>query len=122
MTLEKKSITAIVLFFSVLTISLGLLGFGITETQNWLIPLATIVGGMILFFEVGFKIFANFHRIKTATAMQYISLVFGSLAILIGALTIPFVNITWEWLRVVGSSVLIVIGVLILAEWFTQRS
>lgn len=121
MALEKKSITALWIFFSFLVIVMGIVSFGLDYT-SWLAPTTSLFGGAILLLEVGIKRLTPLSSLRKLGSMQYITLVIGFLSIINGFLTLPAIDIKVLFLNQISGFVLIMVGIFIALEGLTQRS
>ena len=120
MTLEKRSMDIIAVFFSLMFVAFGLISFGL-DYSTWLLPVASVLGAFVLFTEVGWKRFSNLHSLKTLHAQQYLTLSVAVVALINGILNLPLVNIQVKFLQQMGGFVLILLGLMVAFEWFSNR-
>jgi len=119
MALEKNSIIAVIA--SIVAIFWGaagvILGY---DTGQFLIPFISIIGGLVLYFEVGVKRFTNLSAIKSLGSQQILTVVVGSIAIINGIFSLPFVAIMVPFFEQVSALILFLVGLFVGIEFFTK--
>ena len=120
MVLEKKSMDIIAIFFSLMFIAFGLISFGLDWT-NWLVPFASISGGLILILEVQIKKLFPLHNLRKLSSMQYVTLTLAVISFINGIVSLPIIDWKVDFLQQIGGFILIMVGIFIFAEWFSNK-